>query len=201
VADLDDSGTTHGPFVSEETVPVGAIVGLVVGLGVFGLGLHRWFGGDHRPADAWLVSSLLVGVFFSVLRAIRRFVVVRGWHRLYRALRIDPDEIGKTGVYRPPPDPRRTRRQRFIDLFSDDLDRSNDPLPQTRAGRVANAAGAILGLVLDLVFPLVPLLAVLFGFPAVDVAFFGGWWSVQCLRRLITLGRVPRRPGTTETAR
>jgi hypothetical protein len=111
-----------------------------------------------------------------------------------------PDEVVKTGVYRPPPDPRRTRRQRFIDLFSDDLDRSNDPPPHTRAGRMAKAGSRLLGRLLDLAFPFYPLVAVLLDFSAIDLVLIGAWWCTVCIRRLTTQSRARRRPGTGDVA-
>jgi hypothetical protein len=192
VIDRDDPGSAHRAYVAEETVPVAAIVGLVVGLAVFALGLDRWFGGDHRPADTWLVASLVVGAVFAVRNAVRRVIARRRY-----PLHIGPEDVVRTGVYRPPPDPRRTPRQRFVDRFSDDLDRSNEPPPPTRADRVAEVAGASLRRVSDLAAPLFPLVWVLPGFHAIDAALVGAWWSTLFFRRLLVRARSPRPPGAT----
>ena len=174
----------HGAVAVENPVPIVAIVGFVVGLVVAVIGVRRWYDGDHRPLDGWLVSSALLFGY----RAFGRLVIARRWTRLYRVLGIDPDDVGKTGVYRPPPDPRRTRRQRLIDRFSDDLDRSGEPTSMSfsaRAGRVAEAA---LERILDVTVGFAPLLGLVLGLSALDLVYAGLAWSWLTRRALFARG-------------
>ncbi len=169
-------GLQHGPRAVEEVIPIGASVAVAVGLVMIAIGLRRWIDGDGRPLDGWLLTS----VFLVVWSGVRRIVLARRWHRLYSVLGIDPDDVGKTGVYRPPPDPRRTRRQRVVDAFSDDLDRSNEPPSRARAARI----GRVLSAILDFTYPFAPLLALVFGLSALDLVWIGVWWSALAVRRL-----------------
>jgi hypothetical protein len=169
-----------GAHLTEDTMPVAAVVSLVAGILALAIGLHRWFGGDDRPPDAWLI----VASFFVVLGVVRGRVIARGWTRLYGVLRIDVDAIGKSGSYRPPPDPRRTGRQQFIDRFSDHLDRSSERRPMS----AADALGAILRRLLDLVVPLFALVPVLLGFPALDMVGYGAFSCAVGIGRLKARG-------------
>jgi hypothetical protein len=180
----DASGLRHGPRALEDAIPIGASVALVVGLAMIAIGVRRWIDGDGRLPDGWLLTS----AFLFVWGGLHRVVVRRRWHRLYRVLGIDPDDIGKTGVYRPPPDPRRTRRQRIIDAFSDDLDRSNEPRSHSLAARSGRVLTAILSPIVDISFPFAPLLALVFGLRALDLVYIGVWWSATAARRLRARG-------------
>jgi hypothetical protein len=112
-----------------------------------------------------------------------------------------PRRIGKTGVYRSPPDPRRTRRQRFIDLFTDEVDRSNEPPPRTGASRIGARALLALDAVLGLTYPLFPVIRVLFDVSAGDLVCIGAWWAVQCGRRLVALTLWRRRSAISTAGR
>ena len=176
----DDHSLRHVPYLTEEIVPVGLIVGFVVGLVVCAIGLERWRRGDLRPVDTWILATLLTGVFFKARDALRRLVVARRWERLYPVLWNDPDEIGKTGEYTTPPE--------------------RDSPPYTTARRIAHAIDRVLGPPLRLVAPLLPLLAVILDLSAINLVLIGMSWSVFNGRELMKRRRARRPHGTRELA-
>jgi hypothetical protein len=153
----------------EERAPVAEIALLATSLLVIAIGVERLLNGARVYVDPWTLTLVVIALW----SAAKRLVLKRNWRSVYHIFGIDPDDVDKNGVYRPPPDPRRTRRQRFVDWFSDDLDRSGEA---TYAGRGAYAVRAMSRLVewfCYLAMPLFPLITVVLGFDPLSLVCWG----------------------------
>ena len=96
--------------------------------------------------------------------------------RFFRAVLIRP--LPPVTDYRPKPDPRRTRRQRFIELFDPDIDRSDEPARRYGSvGPVVAIAGLVGGILFDAVVFSLPLLSIWWIYPgAIGLCIIGVVW-------------------------
>jgi hypothetical protein len=179
----------HGPFVVEERAPVAEIAGLATSLLVIAIGVGRLLDGAGVYVEPWLLGLVSIALW----SAAKRLVLKRHWRSVYHVFGIDPDDVDKNGVYRPPPDPRRTRRQRFVDWFSGDLDRSGEAPYAGRAAYGVRAMGRVVEWLWYLAVPLVPLIMLVLGFDPMSLICWGLVGAFIATKALLARRTVPER--------
>lgn len=134
------------------------------------IGIQRVLAGDDRGPNPLFLWLLIIAFVLPLSILFDRRLPRRD--RVRRAVLRRP--LPPLTDYRPKPDPRRTRRQRFIEWFDPDIDRSDERLDYRSPSGIASVLGNVL---FDTVAFALPLVVVRWLDPeAIAVCIMGAYW-------------------------